>query len=58
MGITMRLRMTDFYNSECVYIAEPVMGAADSDENDRDDQCNQMVMAWTLDKWRVIKHFL
>jgi len=54
----MRLRMTDFYNSECVYIAEPVMGAADSDENDRDDQCNQMVMAWTLDKWRVIKHFL
>jgi len=36
-------------------VTEPVMPTknGESANNDEDDECHQMVMAWTLDDWRV-----
>jgi len=38
------------------WIVEPVLGATndvETDSNDDDDKCHQMVLSWTIQDWRV-----
>lgn len=37
-------------------VTEPVMGGDESEKDDGDSECHQMVMAWTLESWKVT-HF-